>query len=612
MRRLHTSDPPEVAGYRLTGVLGDGGQGTVYLGIGADGERVAVKVLHARLLDDRRAVRRFLAEAATAEQVAGFCTARVIESGLAQDRPYLVSEYVEGPSLQELIAQDGPLTGGALERLAVGTITAMAAIHGAGIVHRDFKPSNVLIAQDGPRVIDFGIARTADAATTATSSIIGTPGYMAPEQIAGERASAASDLFSWAATIGYAAAGEPLFGGASIPAVMHRILTADPDLSGVAEPLRSQLAACLAKDPGRRPTAQEVLDALVRRTGDVRVARRRRRRRAVTGVGGLVVAGGLVLGLLWSGSAPNVTQPSPQVQQQPRTFVERLGTPFGPANAQVSALALGEVRSKPVVAVADQARGVIEVWDPRYDSDRLWSFPVGSTQKVLSIAVTEVGGHPTVVWTDTGGTLRTWDLEAGRKGRFFSCGGEGARMVVAGKVAFLGCSNGLVHSIDLATVRAQRKEMQLDGAVTALAWDGQQVIAGSSSGQVIGGESTAFLEGPIRALAASGEGRIAVTAGGRTRVYDPGLTRVVADLESGQPALDLIGRNGTVLIAAGGQGLAVWEPDGTKLQLLSVQHQVTAVATGEIGGGKAVVAGIDDGRLQAWSLLAVGGSRTKE
>ncbi|WP_051760467.1 serine/threonine-protein kinase [Herbidospora cretacea] len=256
---LHPDDPRSLGEYRLTGRLGEGGQGVVYLGVSPSGTHVAVKLL--RGADD--GVRHQLGrELAALRDVAPFCTARVLAADVAGRRPYVVSEYVDGPSLQERVSSAGPLTGGELERLAVGTATALAAVHAAGVVHRDFKPGNVLLGPDGPRVVDFGIARPSESQTI-TGGPIGTPAYMAPEQIAGHPASAASDVFAWGATIVYAATGRAAFGSDSVASVLHRIMTVDPDVSGVPAPLRGLVARCVAKDPAARPSARDLLLTLV-------------------------------------------------------------------------------------------------------------------------------------------------------------------------------------------------------------------------------------------------------------------------------------------------------------------------------------------------------------
>ncbi|MEU6999429.1 protein kinase [Nonomuraea sp. NPDC046570] len=253
----------EAGDYQLLGRLGEGGQGVVYLGRAPSGELVAVKMLHARFSGDTAARDRFLREVAAARSVAEFSTARVLDASTDGDRPFIVSEYVEGVSLDELVKESGPRAPGALERLAVGTMAALAAIHRAGVVHRDFKPSNVLLGLDGPRVIDFGIAKALDATTASASGLIGTPAYMSPEQISGESVGAASDLFTWAVTMVFAATGRPAFGGDSVPAIFHRILTKEPELPELSEPLRGLVASCLAKDPAARPTASEALLILI-------------------------------------------------------------------------------------------------------------------------------------------------------------------------------------------------------------------------------------------------------------------------------------------------------------------------------------------------------------
>ncbi len=263
--QLSASDPERIGAYRLLGVLGTGGQGTVYLGEGPSGERVAVKVLHARMAADAAAMRRFEHEAAPLRQVAAFGAATVLETGLSEGRPYLVSDYVPGLSLHELVATDGPRAGSGLRRLAVATVTALEAVHRAGIVHRDFKPANVIMGPEGPVVVDYGIARVLEAVATA-SAPVGTPAYLAPEQLAGQPAGQASDLFSWAATMVYAATGHPPFSGEDTAAVVSAVLGREPDLEGVPDPLRPLLAACLAKDPRGRPGPGDVLAVLTGRT----------------------------------------------------------------------------------------------------------------------------------------------------------------------------------------------------------------------------------------------------------------------------------------------------------------------------------------------------------
>lgn len=229
-------------------------------GPGPGEERVAVKVLRSSAHTD--VLQRLGRELEAIHQVQPFVTARVIEAAVADDLRYVVSEFIDGPSLQDRVDQGGPLAEGELVRLAVGTATALTAIHGAGVVHRDFKPANVLLGPDGPRVVDFGIARLTDRSTL-TSGLIGTPSYMAPEQLTGERPSAAVDIFAWAVTMIFAATGESAFGADTVPAVMHRILYGEADLSRVPALLRPLLTQCLTKTPAARPSARDVLLRLV-------------------------------------------------------------------------------------------------------------------------------------------------------------------------------------------------------------------------------------------------------------------------------------------------------------------------------------------------------------
>ncbi|MFI6734271.1 PASTA domain-containing protein [Nonomuraea sp. NPDC050451] len=256
---LRTGDPQRLGQYELSGRLGEGGQGAVFLGW-RSGETYAVKLLHGPVGDERAA---FLREVELAKHVARFCTAQVIDAGFDEGRPYIVSEYVDGPSLHREVALTGPRRGGALERLAVSTVTALTAIHRAGIVHRDFKPQNVLLGSDGPRVIDFGLAKALDAAATVSGRGVGTPAYMAPEQITASAVTGAADVFSWGATMCFAANATAPFGQDSVAPVLHRILTASPELGRLDGRLRTLVEACLDKDARNRPTSRDLLFELL-------------------------------------------------------------------------------------------------------------------------------------------------------------------------------------------------------------------------------------------------------------------------------------------------------------------------------------------------------------
>ncbi|MGW5266327.1 serine/threonine protein kinase [Microbispora sp. NPDC004025] len=257
---LEPDDPRVLGEFTLSGRLGEGGQGVVFLGRSPRGKPVAVKVLKSGF--DSSVKERLVRELDALRGVAPFCTTRVLTAVADGRVPYVVSEFIDGPSLQQRVDSGGPLEGGELERLAVGTATALAAIHAAGIVHRDFKPANVLLGPDGPRVVDFGIARNG-ASDTITAGPVGTPAYLAPEQIAGDPATPACDVFAWGATIVFAATGRAAFGAAGVPAVMHRILTAEPDTSALPRSLRGVVERCLAKDPARRPASRDLLLELV-------------------------------------------------------------------------------------------------------------------------------------------------------------------------------------------------------------------------------------------------------------------------------------------------------------------------------------------------------------
>ncbi|MFJ2031760.1 glycoside hydrolase family 6 protein [Streptosporangium sp. NPDC087985] len=269
--RLQAGDPRQVGPFHILSRLGQGGMGTVFLGRDAEGREVAVKVIHPQWATDPDFRRRFKREVAAAQRVARFCTAAVLDADMDGDVAYLATEYVLGPTLQEVVRTQGPLSGSSLEAVAVSVAVALQAIHSAGVIHRDLKPANVLLSSVGPKVIDFGIAQVAENTADISNIIMGTPAFMSPEQATGERLTSASDIFAWGALVTYAGSGRAPFSGESIPNILYRVLHDAPDISGLEPGLRAIVARALAKDPAQRPTAQQLLDVLTGRAliGDV-------------------------------------------------------------------------------------------------------------------------------------------------------------------------------------------------------------------------------------------------------------------------------------------------------------------------------------------------------
>jgi hypothetical protein len=265
---LRPNEAQEIAGYRLLGRLGEGGMGTVYLAQTSDGTQVALKIIRDHLLDREEFRLRFRGEVERAKDVPPFCTAEVLDADPDHDPPYLVVEYVDGPSLAEIVRESGPLGGARLHSLGIGVATALTAIHSAGVIHRDLKPGNVLLPRGGIKVIDFGLARDSDTATgiTRTDQVMGTVPYIAPERLGGSAASGstpAADVFAWGAVMVYAATGHTPFGGDTPATTAVRILTEEPNLQGLSGPLVDIVARTLKKNPKDRPTARELLDLLM-------------------------------------------------------------------------------------------------------------------------------------------------------------------------------------------------------------------------------------------------------------------------------------------------------------------------------------------------------------
>jgi serine/threonine protein kinase len=245
-----------IGDYRVLETLGEGGMGVVYLGADPQGRKVAIKVLRPAVAGDTTARRRLAREVDSMRRVHSPHVAEIVDADVTADQPYIVTQYVPGRTLEEIVEDGGPIYGTALQRLAVGLAAALSAIHGAGIVHRDLKPGNVMLVDTEPVVIDFGIAQGVDATRlTATGMVIGTPGYLAPEIIDGEDAGAPSDVHAWAATVAYAATGRPPFGTGTFESIFYKIMAGNADLEGVPEALLPLLRSAMSRHPAERPTA---------------------------------------------------------------------------------------------------------------------------------------------------------------------------------------------------------------------------------------------------------------------------------------------------------------------------------------------------------------------
>ncbi len=336
---LLAGDPLRVGPYEISGRLGEGGMGAVYLGRDPGGRRVAVKVVRPELARDAGFAARFEDEVANARRVASFCTAQVLDHGIDDGRAYMVTEYIDGVSLLEYVRENGALSPGMLHGVAVGVAAALVAIHTAGLIHRDLKPANVLLSLSGPRVIDFGIARALDAASahTLTGQLIGSPGWMAPEQIRGERVTTAADIFAWGCLVAYAGNGAHPYGQGDFSLLAYRITVGEVDpaaIPALPAPLNHLVARALAVDPARRPTARELLLALVGGEGE----------NAVLGT----------LNRSWTTPPQTAPSPAPPTVSQPAET--RPGTGVPRSRRGVVAASIGGVA---LVAAAAVAAGLI-------------------------------------------------------------------------------------------------------------------------------------------------------------------------------------------------------------------------------------------------------------
>ncbi|MFI6504466.1 WD40 repeat domain-containing serine/threonine protein kinase [Nonomuraea typhae] len=320
MNPLYPEDPRQIGPYLLQGRLGAGGMGEVFLGSSPSGRNVAVKVIRAEYAADPGFRARFAREIEAARKVGGFHTAQVVDAAPEAEAPWMVTAFIPGSSLREVVLRDGPLAPQATRALGAGLAEGLAAIHACGLVHRDLKPGNVIMAADGPRIIDFGIASSVEGtALTSAGAVVGTFSFMSPEQVRADSTGPASDVFSFGCVLVYAATGRGPFDAPTIPAIVHRIVNGPPTLDGLTGDLRDLVERCLAKDPRQRPPVHEVLALLT-------AAPHRVPRRGFlwgSAVIGLSAAAAVPAALLWSDDGPTRLKnaPNPPIYDTPTAFV---------------------------------------------------------------------------------------------------------------------------------------------------------------------------------------------------------------------------------------------------------------------------------------------------
>ncbi len=259
MMRLRREDPRVVGSFRLHRRLGAGGMGVVYLGSDRRGQRVALKVIRPDLAEDQEFRSRFAREVSAARRIRGGCTARLVAADLEAERPWFATQYVPGPSLHDKVAAEGPLSAAEVAVIGAALSEGLVAVHEAGVVHRDLKPSNILLSPKGPRIIDFGIAWATGASTlTHVGTAVGSPGFLAPEQVRGAAVTPATDVFALGATLAYACMADSPFGHGSSEVMLYRVVHEEAQLRGVPDALAPLLRACLAKDPEERPSTLQL------------------------------------------------------------------------------------------------------------------------------------------------------------------------------------------------------------------------------------------------------------------------------------------------------------------------------------------------------------------
>ncbi|WKX72922.1 serine/threonine-protein kinase [Streptomyces sp. XD-27] len=408
MKPLGTGDPLRLGPYRVLGVLGSGGMGQVYLAREAGGRPVAVKVLRPELAHDLDLARRFVREARTASAVPGTGVAKVLDARVEGGRPWIATDFLAGPTLDDAVERHGPFDEAAAGALGAALVRTLAEIHGAGLVHRDLKPSNIVLTSDGPKIIDFGIARPEHGLTlTATGETVATPGYAPPEQVLGRRTGPAGDVFSLGAVLAFAVTGRRVFDGGHIAAVQYSVVHEEPELSTVPDGLRAVVAACLAKDAAARPSLDLLGRALAREPARAAGARRRMRPPWATGPLAQDIAHREADAARWAAGFPGDQPPPPSRRRLVRALA-----------AGGAVLTVGGTAAWWLLRDKDAAAA-----PPSWGAKPLRSYDQGTAPQPLWGPVQAAEGDPPtpltvrdlVVVAVRGGALRAYDVRDGQR-----------------------------------------------------------------------------------------------------------------------------------------------------------------------------------------------------